>query len=97
MVTIVNTVSTELGLLNVTTNTAGEPSVGDGLFIVTVGAGSLSMIVPIAVAVGLLVPVELPVIVNVSFGSSIASSVVGTVTVAVVCPAGIVMVCVVDV
>ena len=57
-----------------------------------VGVAFVSLIVPIAVTGVLLAFPELtvPVTVNVSFGSSIASVFVGTLNVAVVCPANIV-------
>ena len=97
LVTTVTTVSTELTPLKVITNGAFVPSTTVGLLTVTVGVAFVSLIVPIAVSLVLAVGKLLAVIatVNVSFGSSIASVFVGTVNVAVVCPAGIVMVWVV--
>ena len=91
---IFTTVGTLLGLLNVTTNTAGLPSVAGVVVIVTIGNGVASMITPVAVATELAVFVELavPVTVNVSVPSLMLSMVVGTPTLAVVAPAGIVTV-----
>ena len=88
------TVSTELGLDNETTKIAFCPSFTIGLLMLIVGVGSLSIIVlvPLVVTVLVLVEVTVPDKVNVSFSSSIKSSIVGTLTVAVVCPAGIVTV-----
>ena len=72
MVTISITVGNELGLLSVTTNTAGLPSTAVGLEIVTVGCGSLSVIVAVPAAVVLLVvpDVTVPVAVKSSVGST---------------------------
>ena len=73
------------------------PSATVGLLTVTVGVAFVSLIVPTAVSLVLAVGKLLALIatVNVSFGSSIASMVVGTFSVAVVCPAGMIMVWVV--
>ena len=81
-------------MLNVITKTALLPSFVDGLLIVNVGTGSLSTIVlvPEAEVFNVLPEVTVPLNVKVSFNSSIESSMVGTLTVAVVCPAGIVTV-----
>ena len=91
------TVSTELMPLRVTVNTAGIPSATVGLLIVTVG--SAFVLVMVAVPVGfvlLVVPeVTVPLNVKVSLGSLMASLLVGTLTVTLVCPAGIVTVVVV--
>ena len=93
------TVSTELGLLKLTVNTALPPSNTVGLEMVTVGCGSLSVMVAVPVAVVLLVvpAVTVPVAVNVSVGSCVVSCVVGTLTVTLVSPAGIVTIMFVDV
>ena len=73
--------ATALGLLNVKSNTTASPSVAlAGAMVATVGARSLSSIVPIALTAPLW-------IVNVSSNSSIVSCVVGTLTVPVVTPA----------
>ena len=97
VVTTVMMVSTELAPLNVITNGAFVPSATVGLLTVTVGVAFVSLIVPTAVSLVLAVGKLLALIatVNVSFGSSIASMVVGTFSVAVVCPAGMIMVWVV--
>ena len=91
------TVGTLLGLLNVTTNTAVEPSVAGTVVITNVGFGSLSFIVPVPTAVVFAVFVEVTVAPNVKFsvGSFVVSSVVGTLTVTLVAPAGMVTVVVV--
>ena len=96
-VTTVTTVSTELAPLNVITNGALVPSATVGLLTVTVGVAFVSLIVPTAVSLVLAVGKLLALIatVNVSFGSSIASVLVGTFSVAVVCPAGMIIVWVV--
>ena len=64
---------------------------------VTIGTPVASVIVPVPVAVGLLVlpEVTVPVTVKVSSASDRPSTVVGTFTVTVVCPAGMVTVMVV--
>ena len=64
-VTTLITVSTKLGVLNVTTNTAGFPSVAVGLEMVTVGAGVASTSVAVPAAVVLLVLPEVTVAFNV--------------------------------
>ena len=99
VVTILITVSTELGPLNVITNIAGLPSVAVGLEMVTAGVGSSSLIVPIAVSVVLVFGKfgDDTDTVKVSFGSSMLSVVVGTTNVPVVAPAAITIVCVADV
>ena len=76
-----------------TVNTALLPSVIVGLLMVTIGNGVASMITPVAVAdvVAVLVDTSVPVKVNVSVPSLILSPVVGTFTVKVVAPAGIVI------
>ena len=88
------TVGTELGLLSVTVNTAVFPSMVVTFAIVTVGFASLSDIVPVALTAvfAVFVDVTVPVSVNVSVVSAVVSFVVGTLTVAVVAPAGIVTV-----
>ena len=77
-----------------TVNTALDPSLTVGLLMLAVGVASLSVIVAVPVAVVLLVLPEVTVASNVklSDGSSVASSVVGTLTVTLVCPAGMVTV-----
>ena len=97
MVVTLIVVGTLLGLLRLTINTAGLPSTVVGLEMVTVGTPSLSVIVPVPVAVVLLVLVDVTFIdkVNVSVDSAVVSFVVGTVTVTLVAPAGIVTVVVV--
>ena len=97
VVTIFITVSTELGLLKLTVNTAGLPSDTIGELILTVGCGSSSVIVPVPWALVLLVfdDVTLPVTMKVSVGSLVVSCVVGTLTVTLVLPAGMVTVVVV--
>ena len=97
MVVTLIVVGTALGLLRLTINTAGLPSTVLGLEMVTVGAASLSVMVPVPVAVVLLVFVEVTFIdkVNVSVVSAVVSFVVGTVTVTLVAPAGMVTVVVV--
>ena len=86
-------------MLNVTVNTALLPSVAVALAIVTVGNDVASMIVPVACACGfnVLLDVTVPVKVNVSAPSLMLSMVVGTLTVAVVAPTGIVTVVVTEV
>ena len=93
------TVFTELMPLRVTVNTAGLTSATVTLSIVTVGIAFVSVIVPVPVALVLLVlpEVTVPLNVKVSLGSLIASILVGTLTVTLVCPAGIVTVVVVTV
>ena len=92
VVTISITVGNELGLLKLTVNTALPPSNTVGLEMVTVGCGSLSVMVAVPVAVVLLVvpAVTVPVAVNASVGSCVVSCVVGTLNVMLVSPAGIV-------
>ena len=65
VVTILIIVGTELGLLNVITNTAGSASFTVGLLIVNVGIGSLSTIVVVPVAVLFNVLPDVTVAVNV--------------------------------
>ena len=91
------TVGTLLGLLIDTTKLAILPSKTVGLLMLTVGCGSLSIIVPVptALVLAVFVLVTVPFNVNVSVGSFVVSCVVGTVTVTLVCPAGMVTVCVV--
>ena len=91
------TVSTELMPLRVTVNTAVVPSATVGLLMVTVGGAFVSVIVAVPVALVLLVlpEVTVPLNVKVSFGSLMASVLVGTLTVTLVCPAGMVTVVVV--
>ena len=89
------TVSTLLGVLKVITKDSVPPSAAVGLLMVTVGyVVATLVIVPRPEAVVLLVfpDVTVPVKVNVSFPSTNASVTAGTVTVAVVCPAGMVTV-----
>ena len=77
-------------MLKVKLKFTGLPSVADAAVIVaTVGAPSLSVMVPVAVAViAPTGPVDVVMLtVNVSVGSAIVSSVVGTLAVAVVDPA----------
>ena len=97
VVVISITVSTELGPDRVITNGALFPSATVGLLMVTVGVASSSVIVPIAVSVMLDGGKLLALIttVKVSLGSSMLSWVVGTTSVPVVCPAGIIIVWVV--
>ena len=85
-------VATLLGLLKVTVNTAVVPSTMVTSPMLTVGSASLSVIVAMPVAVLLLVLVELTVAPNVkvSVGSLVVSSIVGTLTVTLVAPAGMV-------
>ena len=88
------TVGTLLTALNVIVNVSFAPSAAVGLLMVTVGYVATLVIVPVPAAVVLLVfpEVTVPVKVNVSFPSTNASLTAGTVTVAVVCPAGMVTV-----
>ena len=88
------TVSTLLGVLKVITKDSVPPSAAVGLLMVTVGYVATLVMVPVPVAEVLLVlpEVTVPVKVNVSFPSTNASVTAGTVTVAVVCPAGMVTV-----
>jgi hypothetical protein len=67
------------------------------LAIVTIGSGVVSTITPVALALGLLVLPEIivPLKVNVSVPSLMLSVCIGTLTVTLVCPAGIVTVVVV--
>ena len=97
VVTTLITMSTELAPLKVITNPALLPSVAVGLLTVTVGVAFVSLIVPTAVSLVLAVGKLLAVMATVkfSFGSSIASVLVGTFSVAVVCPAGMIIVWVV--
>ena len=99
VVTTSTTVSTELGTSIDTVNTAGLPSVTLGLLMLTVGVASLSVIVavPTGVVLAVLPEVTVPFKVKFSTGSSVVSSVVGTLTVTLVAPAGMVTVCVVAV
>ena len=87
------TVGTLLTALNVIVNVSFAPSAAVGLLMVTVGnVDKLSFIVPVPVAVVLFVlpDVTVPVKVNASDPSVKESTVVGTFTLTVVCPAGIV-------
>ena len=86
------TVGTLLGVFKVTTNTAVAPSVIIGLLMVTIGSAVPSTIVPVAVATVVMVFVEtiVPVKVNVSVPSISPSIDVGTLTVTLVAPAGMV-------
>ena len=97
MVVTLIVVGTLLGLLRLTINTAGLPSTVVIFEMVTVGAASLSVMVPVPVAVVLLVLADVTFIdkVNVSVVSAVVSFVVGTVTVTLVAPAGMVTVVVV--
>ena len=99
VVTTFITVSTELAPEIDTVNTAKPPSVTVGLLMLTVGVASLSLMVAVPIAAVLLVlpEVTVPFKVKVSADSSILSSVVGTLTVTEVCPAGMVTVVVVAV
>ena len=97
LVVIVITVGTLLGLLSVMTNTAGLPSTTVALEMLTVGGKSLSTIVPVPTAVGFEVLVLVAVKVNVSVDSLVVSSVVGTFTITLVAPAGIITVLVTEV
>ena len=77
-------------MLKVKLKFTGLPSVADaGVIVATVGAPSLSVMVPVAVAViAPTGPVDVVMLtVSVSVGSAIVSSVVGTLAVAVVAPA----------
>ena len=91
------TVSTELMPLRVTVNTAVVHSATVGLLMVTVGSAFVSVMVAVPVALVLLVlpEVTVPPNVKVSLGSLMASVLVGTLTVTLVCPAGMVTVVVV--
>ncbi len=93
------TVGNELGFDIETFTIAILPSTIITSSIVNVGTPSSSMIVPIALSVTLLVlpEVTVPFSKNVSSGSSVKSTVVGTFTVVVNCPAGIVIVVFIDV
>ena len=97
LVVSVIVVETLPGLLKLTVKTATLPSVTVGLLMLTVGFESLSVIVPVPTAVVLAVFVEVTVAPNVKFsvGSAVVSSVVGTLTVTLVAPAGMVTVVVV--
>ena len=85
--------SVKLGVFKLTVNTAVVPSTTVGLEIANVGGALLSVIVPVPTAVvfDVLPDITVPVNVNVSGVSFKISTVVGTFTVAVVCPAGIVI------
>ena len=98
-VVILTTVFVKLGVLKLTVNTAVVPSTTVTLSILTVGGALASVMVPVPWALALLVLplVTVPVKVNVSFGSFNTSVNVGTLTVVVVCPAGMVTVVVTDV
>ena len=87
-------VGTLLGLLIDTTKLALVPSVAVALAMVTVGIGVASIITPVVLAVVLPVLPEVTVAVNtnVSVPSLILSIVVGTFTVTLVAPAGMVTV-----
>ena len=92
------TVSTELGISKLTVTVAlPTPSSTVISLIVTVGVASLSVMVPVPVSLLLVVLplVTVPDSVIVSVGSSILSSIVVTLTVIDVCPAGMVTVVVV--
>ena len=80
-----------------TVNTALDPSLTVGLLTLAVGVASLSVIVavPLAVVFAVLPEVTVASRVKLSEGSSVESSVVGTLTVTPVCPAGMVTVVVV--
>ena len=90
-------VGTLLGLLKLTVKTATLPSTTVGLLMLTVGFGSLSVIVAVPTTVVLAVFVEVTVAPNVkvSVGSAVVSWVVGTFTVTLIAPAGMVTVVVV--
>jgi hypothetical protein len=92
VVTTSITVSTELAPLKLTVKTAAVPSFTDGLEMLTVGCALISLIVAVPLAVVLAVDPELtvPVKVKLSAGSLMASVSVGTFTVALVLPAGMV-------
>jgi hypothetical protein len=94
---MLTTVGTLLGLLKVTTKVAVVPSSTVGLLMLTTGNGVLSIIVPVPLAVELLVLVDVivPFNTNVSLPSINPSMVVGTLTVTLVAPAGMVTVVVV--
>jgi hypothetical protein len=51
LVNVKHVVSSAEGLLKLNSNTAGLPSVEAGVIVATVGAASLSLIVPVAEAV----------------------------------------------
>ena len=87
-------ISCEEGLLKVIGNEIGDPSLLEASPIVIVGAGSLSIIVPIAVSFIFIVSVYVVVIatLKVSSVSSIVSAVVCTVKEDEVVLAGIVIV-----
>ena len=92
----VNVVSVLEATLNVIGKLMAVPSFADASPIVTTGAPVASMIVPVAI-IGVLPlvvvpPVTVVVNVKVSLASDKVSVVVGTFTVTVVCPAGIVTV-----
>jgi hypothetical protein len=97
VVTTLMIVGTLLGLLKAITKPAVLPSNTVTLPIVTIGNGVVSTITPVALALGLLVLPEIivPLKVNVSVPSLMLSVCVGTLTVTLVCPAGIVTVVVV--
>ena len=90
------TVSVALGVLNVTVNTTGLPSVAEAAAMLIVAWSFAGIVaVPDAVVLAVLPEVTVPFNTKVSAPSAITSSMVGTFTVAVVCPAKMVMVCVV--
>ncbi len=97
MVTISTVTSVVVGLERFTSNTRSVPSVCVTSEILTVGAPSLSVIVPVPLGsvLAVLPEVTVPSTVKVSSGSSVASSILGTVTVTPVLPAGIVTVTIV--
>jgi hypothetical protein len=90
-------VGNELGLLKLTVKTAAVPSVTVTLLMLTVGATSSSLMVavPVAAVLAVFVEVTVPLSVKFSVGSFVKSWVVGTITVTLVCPAGMVTVVVV--
>ena len=89
--------STELAPLKLTVNTAAVPSFTLGFEILTVGCALTSLIVAVPLAVVLAVAPEVTVPFKVKFsdGSLMASVNVGTLTVTLVLPAGMVTVVVV--
>ena len=94
VVTTSITVSTELAPLKLTVKTASTPSFTDGLEMLTVGRALISLMVAVPLAVVLAVDPAVPVPVKVKFsdGSLMASVNVGTLTVTLVLPAGMVTV-----
>ena len=89
---MVTTVSTELGLLKLTTKTDGVPSATVGALAIETTGASLALMVFCTVAAPKVAPLgALKLTLKVSAGSAVVSSTVAVRTCTAVTPAGIVM------